>query len=125
MGQQATVTLNSIAYTPRGRDANGVAAWHNTALSAAYPRAVTEAVRGPSANGMHRVSFKLTLPKVASESDECGCIGSLNSTAICNIDVAIPSQFSAAERTDLQLQITALTAHAIFLAAVKDLEGAW
>lgn len=125
MAAQSAITLNSVVYSPRGRDQNGVASWQNTEASAAFPRAVTESVRGPSSGGLHRVSFKLTLPQIIGASDECGCEGAQRSVAICNIDVAVPTAFSLAERQALRASITALAAHATFVAAVENLEGAW
>lgn len=125
MPVQANITLNSVVYSPRGRDANGNSGWANTALSASHPRMITESIRGPGQNGVHRVMFKLVLPKVVGESDECGCVGDLKSTSIATIEVVIPSNFTLAEREDLAAQIQALVATTVFETAVEGLEGSW
>lgn len=125
MAVQSNLTLNSVVYTPGGRDAAGIASWFNRVLSASFPRVVSESVKGPSAAGVYRASFKLVLPSVVAEASECGCAGDLSSQAIATIDVLIPAKFSSAERADLRAQITALAASAPFVAAVESLEGAW
>lgn len=125
MSQQSVLTLNTKAYNPRGV-ASGIATWVDPAgSSGAAISAVTESVRGPSGQGVTRVQFKLTLPKLASADSACACAGSVLGTAIGTFDIVIPGVFTPTEREDLQLRLTGLAASAIFVNAVKDLEGAW
>lgn len=124
MATQSSVTLNAHVYAPAGVS-NGVARWLDKSSSAAHPQSLTESVGNPSAQGMFRIRFKLDVPVVAASDTACACAGSLSSTARVDISVLVPASFTAAQRTDLQLQITALAASAAFVSAVKDLEAAW
>ena len=125
MSAQSVVTLNTHAYNPRGVD-GGVAKWVNpTNSSGSSVDSLTESVRGPNTNGNTRVQFKLSIPKIATADTACSCVGANLGTAVANIDVLIPGSFTAAERENLQLSIKALVGDAIFVSAVKNLEGSW
>lgn len=125
MANQSNITLNTHVYNPRGLS-QGVASWVDPlASSGAAVAALSESVRGPNASGNTRVLFKLTLPKLATEDSACACVGAVLGEALVNIDVLIPGAFTAAERENLQLQITALAASNPFVDAVKNLIGSW
>lgn len=126
MAIQASVTLNTKVYNPRGTQ-NSVSSWAlvgDTSFGGAESR-LTESVRGPSKDGITRVLFKLTIPKAAETSGSCSCEGDILATAIANIEVVIPARFTAAERTDLRTRIQNLVAHSVFQNAVDSLEGVW
>lgn len=126
MSSQSVLTLNTKAYNPRG-NISGVAKWSlvgDTSFGGAISD-VTESVRGPSKDGIYRVLFKLNIPKAAGASSSCACEGDTIANALCNVEVVIPSLFSAAERTDLKLRIQSLVADAVFASAVEDLETSW
>lgn len=125
MANQSNITLNTHIYNPRGLS-QGVASWVDPlASSGAAVAAVTESVRGPNASGNTRVLFKLTLPKLATEDSACACVGAVLGEAVGNFDILIPGSFTATERENLQLQLTALAASSWFVDAVKNLVGAW
>lgn len=125
MATQSNITLNTHVYNPRGLS-SGIATWVDPlASSGAGQAAVTQSLKGPNAAGNTRAVFKLVLPKLASEDTSCACAGSVLGTAIATVDVLIPGVFTATDRENLQLQITALAASANFVDAVKNLIGAW
>lgn len=125
MSQQSVVTLNTHAYNPRGVS-SGIASWVNpTNSNGNGVNSMTESVRGPNGAGITRVRFQLSLPLLATADTACACAGSVLGTASASIDVLIPGSFAAADRENLQLQITALAASTEFVDAVKNLIGAW
>ncbi|DAD51001.1 TPA_asm: coat protein [ssRNA phage SRR6960540_1] len=126
MPVMSSVTLNSKAYQPRGRDGD-VAKWAlvGDASFGGATSTITESVRGPSKDGVNRVQFKLTIPKAAASDSACACTGQKLNQAIFNIEGVIPDQWTAAEREDAQLRATALAASTFFVAAVKDLNPAY
>lgn len=127
MAAQANLVLNTKTYTPRG-NIGGIAKW-SLAGDASFGGAVssvTESVRDPGKNSpVSRIKFKLDVPKAADGSSPCNCSGEALGTAVVNIDVVVPSVFTAAERDDLSLRIQGLVASAVFTAAVTDLTGSW
>lgn len=126
MPAQSTLTLNAKAYAPRGKTGD-VASWVllGDASFGGAISTVTESVRGPSRDGVHRVQFKLDVPKAASEDSPCGCTGQNIGLGIADIRLTLPSGFTAAERADFTDRVQALVAHAIFTAAGDNLEGSW
>lgn len=126
MSAQTNLTLNTKVYTPRG-NIGGISKWAlagDSTFGGAIS-SVTESVRDPSKNGITRVKFKIDVPKAATADSACSCIGESIGTGICNIDVVIPTSFTAAEREDFALRIQGLVASQIFTDAVKDLTGTW
>lgn len=126
MAQQGNLTLNTKVYNPRGKTGD-VASWAlvgDTTFGGATST-VKESVRGPSKDGVFRVSFKLDVPKAADASSACACIGQEIGRGIADVSVVIPSSFTAAERDDFTKRIQSLVANAIFSAASTSLEPAW
>jgi len=127
MPVQSNLTLNSKVYAPRGKTAGDIANWAlvgDTTFGGATSIA-TEKVVGPSKEGVYRVTFKLTLPKAATADSSCACIGQEIAKGLTNIEVVIPSAFTAAERADFAARIQSLVASSVFTAAVSSLEGSW
>ena len=127
MASQASVTLNTKVYNPRGTQ-GGISTWQNVgdASFGGATTTLTESVRGPGTDGNTRVRFLLTIPKLAAADSSCACIGQpLGKPARAEIIVDVPSTFTVAERDDLRLRFQGLAAHAIATAAIKDLEPAW
>lgn len=126
MSAQANLTLNTKVYAPRG-NIGGVSKWTlagDTSFNGASS-SITESVREPQKSGVSRIKFKLDLPKAAGTNSACACEGDLIATGLCNIEVVVPSSFSASERDDFRLRIQGLVASQIFTDAVKDLIGTW
>lgn len=127
MAAQGNLTLNTKVYAPRGRTAGDIANWAlagDTTFGGATS-VVTERVVGPSKDGVNRVTFKVTIPKAAAADTSCACIGEEIAKGLCNIEVVIPSAFTAAERTDFRTRIQNLVSNAIFVASVDNLESSW
>lgn len=126
MSAQGNLTLNTKVYNPRGKTGD-VASWAlvGDATYGGAPSSVTESVRGPSKDGVSRVRFKLDVPKAATADSACGCAGSVIATGSADVNIIVPTNFTAAERLDFCLRIQALVANAVFTAAVSNLEGSW
>lgn len=126
MAAQGTLTLNTKAYTPRGKRGD-VASWAlaGDATFGGATSIVTESVRGPSKPGVTRVLFKMDVPKAADAATACACIGDEIGRNIAVIDLTISATFTAAERDDFTKRVQALVANAVFSAAATNLEGAW
>lgn len=127
MAAQSNLTLNTKVYAPRGKNAGDIATWAlvgDSTFGGASSFA-TERLTGPSKEGVTRVSFKLTVPKAAAADTSCACTGEVIAKGLANIEIVIPSQFTAAERSDFALRIQDLVANAIFTASVSNLEPSW
>lgn len=126
MAAQGNLTLNTKVYNPRGKTGE-IAKWQllNDSTFGGASSAVTTTVRGPSRDGMYRARVKLDVPKAAESDSACGCAGTQISLGVCDIQIAIPANFTSAERDDFRLRIQGLVANAIFTSLVKDLEGSW
>lgn len=126
MAVQAALLLNTLSYAPRGNIA-GIAKWQlvgDTSFGGATST-TTESVSDPSKDGITRVRFRISVPKAASADSACACTGSVLATASCDVQVVIPSGFTALERQDLRKRIQSLVANAVFTAAVDNLEASW
>lgn len=126
MAAQSNITLNTKVYAPRGKTGD-IAKWQlqNDTTFGGASSALTENLRGPSKDGFYRVRFKLDVPKATETDSACGCAGTIMALGVADIQIAIPSQFTAAERLDFCLRIQGAVANAAFTAAVANLEGAW
>lgn len=128
MPVQAAITLTTgKVYNPRGKDSNGVASWKfpEDVNYGNGPSLLTESVSGPTKEGITRVRFKLDVIMLAGADSACACIGSELGRAIANIEVVLPSSFTAAQRADVRARIQALVGSAVFSTAVDNLEGSW
>jgi len=126
MAAQGTLTLNTKAYTPRGKTGD-VATWQlvgDSTFGGAIST-VSESLRGPSRDGVYRGRLKLEVPLAASADSACGCTGSIKGTGIFDANIVIPLVFSTAERADFCDRLQALIANAITTAMVDSLEGSW
>lgn len=127
MAAQSNLTLNTKVYAPRGKNSGDIATWALVGDSTfgGATSLVTERVTGPSSDGVYRATFKVTVPKAAATDTSCACAGETIAKGIANIEVVIPSQFTAAERADFALRIQGLVANAVFTAAASNLEASW
>lgn len=127
MPVQGNLTLNTKVYAPRGKSSGDIANWAlaGDATFGGATSIVSERVTGPSKEGVNRVTFKITLPKSAAADTTCACIGEVIATGICNVEIVVPSAFTAAERDDFTKRIQGLVANAVFTAAATNLEGSW
>lgn len=127
MAVQGTLTLNTKAYAPRGRQNDGSMQWAlvGDASFGGATSLVSTSVRGPSKDGLHRIRFKLDVPKAAAADSPCACVGQNIGLGIFDASIVVPSSYTLAERQDLADRIQGLIANAIFDAAVGSLEPAW
>lgn len=126
MAAQGNLTLNTKVYNPRGKTGD-VASWAlvGDATFGSATSTVKESVRGPSKDGVYRVNFHVDVPKAADANSACACIGQEIGRGIADVNLVIPSTFTAVERDDFTKRIQALVANAIFAAAATNLEPAW
>jgi hypothetical protein len=126
MPAQASITLNTKVYTPRGTQ-QGVSTWAlagDTSFGGGVSL-VTESVRGPLANGGNRSRWVVTVPKLATADSACACTGGDIGKGKADIVIDVPSSFSAAERQDFVDRIQALVALSVFDVSVSTPEGSW
>ncbi len=126
MPAQSSITLNTKVYAPRGTQ-NGVSTWAlagDTSFGGAVST-VTESVRGPLSDGTNRSRWIVTVPKAASVDSACACTGSLLGTAKADINLSVPTSFTAAERQDFVDRVQALVALSVFDVSVSTPEGSW
>jgi hypothetical protein len=126
MPAQASITLNTKVYTPRGTQ-NGISTWSlagDTTFGGAQSD-VTESVRGPLANGLYRSRWVVSVPKAASSDTACSCTGSILGKGKADIVVDVPVSFTAAERQDFVDRLQALVALSVFDVSVSTPEGSW
>ena len=126
MAVQGVLTLNTKAYNPRGKTGD-VSLWAliGDATFGGATSLVDESVRGPTKDGLYRVRFSVKVPKAAAVDSSCACVGQELGRGLANIEIVIPSVFTAAERDDFTKRIQGLVANAVFSAATTNLEGSW
>lgn len=122
----ANITVNNYAaaavtyYTEDVRE--GVAKWNDTAAGAAAgfrPISLQLKRATDRVSGVDRVIVKMARPIVN------GTTGAIDYTSRVSIEVLVPVKATLAERQELYAMAKNFTAHANFLAAVKDLEGTY
>lgn len=126
MPAQASLTLNTKVYTPRGTS-GGISTW-SLAGDATFGGAqsnVTESVRGPLANGTYRTRWVLDTPKATTTDTACACAGSIIGKGKADVTIDIPTSFTAAERQDFVDRLQALVALSVFDLSVATPEGSW
>lgn len=126
MPSQASITLNTKVYTPRGTQ-NGISTWAlaGDATFGGAQSSVTESVRGPLSNGNYRTRWVVDVPKNATADSACACTGQLLGKGKADIVIDIPSSFTAAERQDFVDRLQALVALSVFDVSVATPEGSW
>lgn len=132
MGQQASVTLNSVVYAPGGSD-KGTVTWVNrdggvlnsfSTLRQNYQDGNGAATSG-SASAATKVVFRLAVPVVATQDSTCACTGKLLKSSTVQISVWMDPALTAAERADIAARAKDLAASAVFTAAVASLDPAY
>lgn len=126
MPAQGSITLNTKVYTPRGTQ-NGISTWAlaGDATFGGAQSSVTESVRGPLSDGNYRTRWIVTIPKAATADSACSCVGAILGTGKADIQIQIPTNFTAAERQDFVDRLQALVALAVFDVSVATPEGSW
>lgn len=124
MGQQASVTLNTVVYTAAGVKA-GVANWISRAggILAGFSL-LKQQFREPVSGTQTKIDFNLSVPVLATTDSACGCAGTLMRTNSVTISVWVAGTSTLAERTDLYLRLKDLVATSMFSDAVENLDPA-
>lgn len=127
MGAQSNITIDSIVYTPAGRDTNLVARWINKALSVAFPRLFSLRVPSPDKNGLTKVTVNGSYPLIIPEDSECGCAGQLKAVARFRWEFELPAAlFSTAGEAQNHLDfVNGVIDSAPVQAALLSLEPSW
>lgn len=124
MPVQATLTLNTKAYNPRGTS-GGVSTWAlvgDASFGGAVSK-VTESVR--DFTNFVRSRFVISVPKAATEASACACPGGILGIGKVEVTADVPPSFTQAEKQDLCDRAQALIANAIFDSALVSSEGSW
>lgn len=126
MPSAANLTLNSKVYTPRGTD-QGTTKWtlSGDASFGGGISTVAESVRGPSKDGIWRIRWTVSVPKLATVDSSCACVGQEIAQGYADIQVRVPTSFSAVERQDFVDRLQALVALSVFDVSVSGPEGSW
>lgn len=125
MATQATVTLATREYLPRGTS-NGVSTWlYKGDATFGGNSELTGSVSGPSKAGMDRVLYKLVINRVSTTESACACPGELQDFGIFKIEGVIPDSWTKAMRDEAYARLAALAANSIVEKAVEDNEGTW
>lgn len=126
MPAQASMTLNTKVYTPRGTS-NGISTWAlagDSTFGGAQSQA-TESVRGPRADGTYQTQWQLVVPKAAAADSACSCTGEILGVGKAKIDLVWPVAFTSAEKQDFVDRVQAMVATTVFDVSVSIPEGTW
>lgn len=124
MAAQATLTLDTKVYNPRGVNA-GIAKWvftPDTEFGSSNAVATLSLSDGKTVN---RIKAKLELPNLATDDTACGCAGTTTYSGLIAIDVVLPYQMTSAQRLAAYNRLVSLVSSTDFSKAVKDLEPVW
>ena len=102
MSQQALITLNTVPYTPNGRQPNGILSWANR--DGGYPASSFLTFKVTDKKGKYiKTNSRLTLPIAATASDPaCGtCVGGVARMSGFNLESWVEPSSTEAERIDL------------------------
>lgn len=126
MGQQAVVTLNTVAYSPAGSN-GGIVTWVNRSggVSASFSKLTQGYATQSGARQVTKATYRLAIPVVATADSTCSCAGSLLRTSSAQIDFWIDPNSTLAERTDLFLRIKDLAASTLLSDGVENLDPAF
>lgn len=124
MSQQASVTLNTVVYSPAGVS-NGLAKWVSRASGLVNGFSwLTQKYKDPTTGTQTKIDFSLAIPVLVAADSACGCAGEVSRTSSANISVWNASTGTLPERTDLYLRIKDLVNSTMFQDAVKNLDPA-
>lgn len=126
MPTQVALTLNTVAYAPRGTQ-NGVSTWAKTADTGfnGATSTVTQSLRGPLDDGRYRAKVLVVSPVLAAADSPCACIGSELGRGKADITIDVPSSYTAAMRQDFRKRIKDYFNSAEFTALLDSLESVW
>lgn len=124
MGQQASVTLNTVAYAPAGL-LQGVAKWVSRAggILAGFS-VLTQRYREPTTGVQTKIDFNISIPVLATADSTCGCEGDVLRTNTATVSFWVAGSSTLAERTDLYLRVKDLVATSLVSSAVENLDPA-
>lgn len=126
MPAQSVLTLNSLAYAPRGTT-NGISLWVYTGgvTFGGGQSSLTESVRPFNVDGVSNGRWVLNAEKLAAEDSVCSCVGTSLGNGKVDTKVTIHRSLTPAERLDLYERYKSLVSSAAFKAAFTDLEPSW
>lgn len=115
-----SITLNSLVYDFDGYDRNGVAVY--TDRSGGVPTSFSVLTfQAEQKQDYTRLTIRLSVPVVSTESSACSCPGSVLRTSRMSVVFDIPNSGTAVERTDLEQRIEDLVGSAQFSAFLINL----
>lgn len=124
MSQQASVTLNTVVYSPAGVT-GGVAMWMSRVggILAGFSK-LTQRYKEPTTGTQTKIDFQISVPVLADADSTCTCAGDLLRTNSATVSFWVAGTSTLAERTDLYLRVKDLVASAIVSGAVENLDPA-
>lgn len=126
MSQQASLTLNSVVYTPAGSD-KGILFWYNrtggvansfSPVTQGYAEQVGQKKRT-------KVTFRVEVPTVAAVDSAYARAGDLLRMSSFQFEYWLDPTATLAERTDIVARALSLAGSSLVSDAVKDLNPAY
>lgn len=126
MGQQASITLNSVVYSPAGVN-KGIATWMNRSagVQGGFSPLTQKFSSATSATTQTKVEFRLVVPVVATTDDQCSCAGDVLRSNSAALSFWLSPKDTLAERTDLLNRIKALILDPVVSDAILNLDPAY
>lgn len=118
----ANVVLNTKAYA-FSSDTQGIITWLDKSggIPTGFQR-LTASIKEPTSVGSpYRIQLGLVKPVVAAADSACSCVGDILRQSTLRVTIEVPSNSSAAERTDLGLSFKDLAADAQIQAMITGL----
>lgn len=126
MSQQASVTLNSIVYSPAGAD-KGILKWANRAggILNSFSSLTQRFLAGAGDRKLTKVTYRVVVPVVATEDSTCACAGTVLRENSFQFDYWIDANATAAERADIVARAISLAGSTLVSDGVGSLDPAY
>lgn len=114
-----SLTLNGKTYTARGV-ANAIANWleQSAGIAAGFSPLTGSVALKPLVS---HIKWKLVVPVIQTDADECACPGTILRTSIVDITIRFDAKATAVERADVLARTQALVLTAPFMSSVDQL----
>ena len=121
MSQQALITLNTVPYSPNGRQPNGILSWSNRDGGYSASSFLTFKVMDKKSKYV-KTNSRLTIPIAISASDPaCGtCVGGVARVSGFNLETWVEPTSTRDERIDLITRMRDFVMSDEFYNAIAD-----
>lgn len=125
MSNQAPITLNTVVYSPAGRDNQGILSWINrsSGVQSGFSVLTQKASLASAKRRTNRMEYRITVPVIETASDSCACKGDVLRTNGGTFNFWFADGATLAERTDVVTRLE--DALAAFKADIENLDPAF